>query len=235
MKHASVPVWLLLPMIAALAAASCSAGCRQPTMPPDASAASCVNPPVTLRQTFECLRAWRSQGSYEAVRSYVEPAAGEDLIDLLIVVDELMAANAGAQQAIRRACPQLDSRQCDLSYLEQYMGMFSKDVTYIRDVQKGDEGIVTVQVADRIPLVELRFRRQHERRGQPERWRYVPGETMPELVPLLRDVARALDRVTLVLSASKGMGPEEVRHEFEVRLRPRLRQIAAAATQASGH
>ena len=234
MRPSSTPPWLLLLASAILAVGFCFAGCRQPATPPDASATSCVNPPVTLRQTFDCLRAWRAQGSYEAVHSYVDPAASEDLIDLLIVVDEIMAANAGAQQAIRRVCPQLDTRQCDLSYLEQYMGFFSKDVTYIRDVQKGDEAIVTAQVADHMPLVELRFRRQRGPR-QSERWLYVPGETMPELVPLLRDVARALDQVTLVLSASKGMGPQEVRHEFEVRLRPRLKRIAAAATQASEH
>ena len=234
MRSPSAPVWPLLSASAILALVTCSAGCRQPTSPQEASAASCANPPVTVRQTFDCLRAWRVQGSYEAMRSYVDQDADEDLTDLLIVVDELLAANAGAQQAIHRTCPQLDTRQYDLSYLEQYMSMFSKDVTYIRDVQKGDEAIITVQVADRIPLMDLRFRRQHEPRGQPGRWVYVPGQSMPELVPLLRDVARVLDQVTLVLSASKDMGPEDVRHEFEVRLRPGLKRIAAAA-QAPGH
>jgi hypothetical protein len=161
------------------------------------------------------------------MRPYLDPKTGEGLIDLLVAMDELMAANAGAQAAIRRACPDMDPRRYDLSYIEQYMTFFSKDVEYIREQDKGDQAVVVVQVGGQMPLEELQFRRYREGRG-PSWWVYVPGGDVPQIVPLIREVTGALEQIRLVLSMSKKVSPEEVGNEFEIRIRQRILKKAAA-------
>ena len=187
----------------------------------------CVNPPKEIRETYDCLRAWHSRGAYGAMRPYLEPETAEGLIDLLVAMDDLMAANAGAQAAIHRACPGMDPSRYDLSYLDQYMTFFSKNVEYIRERDKGDRAEVIVQVGGRMPLEELEFRRYREGRG-PSWWVYVPGSDMAQITPLIREVAAALKQITIVLSASKQATPEQVGDEFEIRIRQRILKKAAA-------
>ena len=214
---------LLLTMIVATG----STGCREPRGDQAPSGDICINPPKEIRQTYDCLRAWHSRGAYTAMRPYLDPNTGEDLIDLLVAMDELLAANAGTQAAIRQACPELDPRRYDLAYIEQYMGFLSKDVEYVRERDKGDQAVVVVQVGGRMPLEELQFRRYRETRG-PSRWIYLPGSDVPQLVPLIREVAGALSQITLVLSTSKKATPEEVRNEFEIRIQRRIMKKVAA-------
>ena len=64
----------------------------------DASSAkpvsSSVTEPTSLRDTFDSLREWYARGSYSAMRPYIDPAYRDDVIDLLIVLDELLAENS---------------------------------------------------------------------------------------------------------------------------------------------
>lgn len=200
-------------------------GCRDTGTSTESVATPCIDSPVTVRQTFDCLRAWHAAGAYQAMRPYIDPSVGEEVLDLLIALDELMAANAGAQDAIRRACPQADLTRLDLSYLEQYMGLFSRDTTFLREIQKDDRTTVIAQIGDRLPLEELQFRREHVR-GQPGRWVYVPGRSVPKLVQLLRDMTRALDQITLVMADAKDVTPEKVMDEYRIRVVAKLRRYA---------
>ena len=161
------------------------------------------------------------------MRPYLEPASAEGVIDLLVAMDEVMAANAGLQAAIRRACPGAQAGRYDLSYLEQYMTFFSKDVEYVRERDKGDQAEVIVQVGGRMPLEELRFRRYQEDRGA-SWWVYVPGSDVTEIIPLIRDLASALKQITIVLSSSTQVTPEQVKDEFNIRIRQRILKKVAA-------
>jgi len=148
----------------------------------------------------------------------------------------VMAANAGAQDAVRHACPQADLARLDLSYLEQYMGLFSRDTAFLREIQKDDRTTVIAQIGDRLPLEELQFQREHVR-GQPGRWVYVPGRSVPGLVQLLRDMTRALDQITLVMADAKDITPEKVMDEYRIRVTGKLRRYAKllADTSAEPH
>ncbi len=203
-------------------------GCREPGDQAPFTE-TCPGPPKDVRQTFDCLRAWHERGSYAAMRPYLDPDTSEDLVDLLVAMDELTAANAGAQAAIRRTCPETDPARYDLSYLQQYLAFFSKDVEYVREKDKGNEAVVFVQIGGRMPLQELQFRRHREGRS-PSRWVYVPGGQVGQLAPLIRDVAGALSQIALVLSSSKNVTPELVRSEFEVRIRQRILKKAGLVT-----
>jgi hypothetical protein len=188
----------------------------------------CINPPKDLRETYDCLRIWHARGAYGAMRPYLDPAVGEDLIDLLVAMDELMAANAGAQFAMRRACPEMDSGRYDLSYLDQYMTFFSKDVEYVREQDKGDEALVTVQIGARMPLEELRFRRYREGTRGPSWWTYVPIGDVAQVIPLIREATGALKQISMVIDSNKKITPEEVGNEFEIRIRQKILKKAAA-------
>ena len=74
-------------------------GCERSEAPSDQPILSSVDGPTSLRSTFDCLREWYVRGSYSVMRPYIDPTCRDDVIDLLIVVDELLAANAGARQA----------------------------------------------------------------------------------------------------------------------------------------
>ncbi|HSW44086.1 MAG TPA: hypothetical protein VLM89_00775 [Phycisphaerae bacterium] len=213
------PAWSLL-LLAAVA------GCRDGETVFQPVADSCLKPPVTVRQTYDCLRAWHGRGAYGAMRPYIDPSAVDSLIDLLVAVDELMAANASALSTVARACPGMDDSRLDLSYLERYMDLFSRDVEFIREQQKGDQATMTIQVADRLPLIELRFRRAAVARND-FRWVYTPGRAVPELTNLLRDITGGLNQFALVLSHAEGMTPESVQREFDLRVMTRLRRHAA--------
>ena len=218
-------------MAAGLAAAG-YAGCRDAETSDVSPYAACVDPPATVRQTFNCLRAWHDAGAYGALRPYLDPDAGEEVVDLLVALDALMAANAGAQNAVRHASPDADAARLDLAYLEQYMGLFSRRTTFLRVIQKEEHTLVIAQVGDRLPLEEMRFRRHHVR-GQPGRWVYVPGTTPPGLVQLIREITRALDQITLVFADARDVSPESVLREYQIRVAGKLRRYATLLADAS--
>ena len=192
-------------------------GCERGDAASDQPVPSCADGPATLRDTFDCLREWYALGSYTTMRAYIEPTRCDDVIDLLIVVDELLAANAGARQAIQEACPQINPALFDMSALQnEYLDLFSRDMEVVRLDESDGKGTVTVQVGNRLPLAHLRFQK---RQG---RWIYVPGETSPELVGRLREIARAWDRLTLVVS-QRPHSPEEIMHEYRLRIQPKLK------------
>jgi len=151
------------------------------------------------------------------MRRYIDPASRDDGMDLLIVVDELLAANAGARQAIQESCPQIDPAIFDMSAIQnEYLDLFSRNMEVIRVDERDGRGTVTVQIGHRMPLMSLSFQRQ---RGH---WVYVPGETTPELVVRLREIARAWDQMTLVI-VSRPHTADEIMHEYRLRIQPRLR------------
>jgi len=173
--------------------------------------------PTTVRETFDCLRQWYVRGSYLAMRPYIDPVFRDDVIDLLIAVDELLAANIGAREAIQKSCPQIDPAMFDMSSLQnEYLDLFSRDVQVVRMEESDGRGTVIVQIGNRMPLTHLIFQQQQER------WVYVPGEMTTELAGRLREIAYAWNQLALVVSAKPHLA-DEVMHEFRLRVQPKLR------------
>ena len=50
-------------------------------------------PPDTVQATFQAMRDWYAQGAYARLRPHIDPAQRDNLIDLLVALDELLAAN----------------------------------------------------------------------------------------------------------------------------------------------
>ncbi len=227
------PISRSLLAILVVLAAIASHGCRDASESTVYAGPACLSPPVDMRQTFDCLREWHARGAYGAMRPYLDPETGEDVIDLLLAMDALLAANHEAQAVIRRICPEADLRRYDISFLQQHLEFFSTDLEYLRQQETDDRAVVTVQVAGRMPLQELHFRRHREQDG-PSRWLYVPAGQPGRLVPLVREIKRALNQVSLVLSTAGRATPKQVQNEFEIRVLRRIEKELASLSITRG-
>lgn len=184
--------------------------------------------PMSLAETYDFLRDAHAHARYGAIRPCLEPAQRNETVDLLITVGEFLAANEATLSAVRKSCPQMPTRQIDFSSIGDNLGLFSQHVERITVAEQGDRGIVTVQVAGQLPLVDLVFRRTG---GV---WRYVPGRGNPEVLQIIRQMREALDQIRRVALAGPHT-PREIEREYKLRLGRRLRrmaQIAEADAQA---
>ena len=180
-------------------------------------------PPLSLRETYDRLREWHANRSYLAMRPYIDSRSRDEVIDLLIAIDELFVANAAAQHAIAKACPGIPARRFDLAgQIADNLELFSKHVEFVSQQESGNRGTVMVQIAGRVPLAHVNFQR---RDGY---WVYVPGPVGPDLIPMIRAMADALNRIALVVS-NEPRTRGEIEAEYRLRIGPKLRRIGQLA------
>lgn len=208
-------------LLAALLALPGGSGCDgdSPLMtvkPPTASQ------PATVQDTFDAMRGWHRRGAYERLRRHIEPAGREGTIDLLVAVDELVAANRAALAAMQREFPGMDRRDYDLSFVLDNLDLFSREVEFVKVREHGDEAVVTAQVSRRLPLAEMIFIRHDGR------WMYQSGREQPEIIEHLRAITRALGQITLLIR-SGDLRAEQMPEEWRLRIQSRQEKIAQLA------
>jgi hypothetical protein len=172
--------------------------------------------PSTARDTFERLRDCRKTGAYAAMRPYIHDSGRDGMIDLLVAVDELVLANAAVQEAVRQVCPGTDAPY-DLSAVQDWLEIFSREVNLIDVKQTGDQATLTFQIARRLPVISTQFVRTD---GV---WQYVPAPDQAGVVRAVRQLTRALGQIELSLSKQPVLTPEQVREEYRTRLEPKLK------------
>ena len=182
--------------------------------------------PLSLSDTFHQLRTCLTERSYRAMEPYIDPTGRDEVIELLIAVDELLAANDAALQAARQACPDMDLQPFDMSSVADSLDLFSREVTYVACEESGDRGVVTANVSGRLPLDRIEFIRTDDT------WRYAPGPSWPTITPTIREIARALDRIVFVIS-SKPLTPDDIREEYRLRVAPKVRRLVASVASAA--
>jgi hypothetical protein len=212
-------VAVLLSLCCVLVPAGCN---RQKVDPLAATAAKLTSP----RAVYDQLRQWHVAHSYQNMMPWISPAARDDVLEQLVAVDELMAANTSAQVAITQSCPDVDPRPFDMSAMTNFLGLFSRDSEFIDEKIEGDTATVTVQVAGRLPLTYLDFQRYEGR------WVYLPGESVEDLAPGIRLLAKGLSRFATVVAAG-ACSPEKIASEFRYRVVPKLDAFRPRATTAS--
>jgi len=203
------------------------AGCRRDT--PTSVKAAVVTPPapLTLKETYDFLRSAYARRAFLAMRPFIDVDGCDQVIDLLIAVDELLAANAAAQKAVQAACPEFPLERTDLGQrLANNLDLFSRDMMYVDMEEREREGVVRVQIVGNVNRTELKFARQRER------WVYQPGQGTAALVPIIRDIAGALHRMGMVLGNQRKT-PEDINNEYLWQIGPRLKRISQLAATAS--
>lgn len=206
-----------------------AAGCREDGAPLLAKFDAPTGPPKSLRETFDFLRDAHARKSYLAMRPYIEPGERGNVIDLLMAVDELLAANAGALRAVARVSPEMPASRLDAApYILDTLGMFSREVEIIEqheDPQAGT-GEILLLIAGEPPPLSIEFKLLDGR------WVYAPGAGGGEIIAALRNRTKALARIEQALAVADRLTPAQVAEEYELRLRRRIRPaVEPVATQ----
>lgn len=206
-----------------------SAGCRRPT-PASADVEDYANPPdpavrswpASPLEAARLLRSWHAARRYTWLASAVEPQRAPLFIDTLIAVDRLLQANEDLCDAVRTRLGEHRVRRWNMDYMRNQLGLFSADVTLLREDVDGDEAVVTFQVAQRVPLGEAHFA---YRRG---RWWYRPDPGAAELPGILSELADVLHSIARRIRRDN-LPPEEIDREFRLRVGPVLRRVLEMA------
>jgi hypothetical protein len=184
--------------------------------------------PATIRETFDQLRQWHEAGAYSAMRPYIDAAGCEGTIDLLVAVDQLVAANAGFLAAVQRACPNMDVRPYDLAFTQDNLDLFSRRVDWVSIKEDGERAVVTAEVSGRLPLREIRFE------WQADRWVYVPGPEDKTVIAAIRQMTRSLNQIELVASTRKPTD-RQIHEEYRVRVLSKISKLKFSEVASSGY
>jgi hypothetical protein len=177
--------------------------------------------------TIEQLRGWRAARRYREMEPYIDPPGRIHFIDTLAAMDQVLAANRQAMKAIAELWGEHRVLAWDLSGLGAHLGVFSDEVSLIREDVDGDEATVIYQVGRTVPLNTARLRRIEGR------WVYLPGDSTAEFPRAMQRLARTLGEVAEAIYTQR-MPPDRIDQEYRLRVVPRLQALheAGAATDA---
>ncbi len=175
------------------------------------------------------LNEWHHARQYRNVEAWIVPEQDALLVDTLMAFNGLLDANRRAQERIAELYDEAAAKEFDLGELSDHLGMFSRNVSFRGERIDGNRAVVTVQVADRVPLEEYHFTRRDGR------WLYAPQGSvrdMPKMVGRLadgmEDFARGLQLGDVSL--------QEIRSDYRHLVLGRLeavREVLAASPESA--
>ena len=174
-----------------------------------------ADPVAALRDLRRCHHARQ----YRQMEGLVVEDRRNELIDALMGVDQLLAANRRLKELVAERIGPEAAPWWDLSLIENGLGPFSRDVEVVAVQVDESHASVTIQVAKRVPLLEMAFVRE-----PPGPWRYVPDPPIPGMAEQLRDLARNLDSLAEQLTDSTTT-PEQFERSFRRQVLPLLRSL----------
>jgi hypothetical protein len=191
-----------------------------------------AGPPKSLIDTITCIREAQARKAYLALRPYVDPDRRDQVIDLLLNADALLAANAAALQAVQHACPDFPRQEFDLSpAIVHSLGLFSQDVKVAppQEDRNKEENVVSINITagGRSLTTDVHFRL---RDGH---WVYVPGRDIEKLIPAFRELTKAIDCVTRSLLTAGPMSPRKVEYQYELFVAPPWNRLKSAVQDAA--
>jgi hypothetical protein len=215
-------LWVaILPLLSGF---TCQSGNSRPVMA-DSDLPS--GPPKSLRETFDHLRDAYQRRAYLALRPYMDPAHRDQAIDMLLAVDNLLAANSAVLKVLECVSPQTPRARLDISgVITANLEIFSKEVEVLSQHEDREAGraTLTIEIAGTPPPVDVHFRL---REGH---WVYVPGSAGgAEMIQALRELTKALERVARSLAVSGNASPEQALKEYQLFVLPKLRAMARVA------
>jgi len=139
------------------------------------------------------------------------------MLTFLMAVDDVIDANDAlcALAESRYGVP--SSRTWDLGVMRDNLGVFSASIELINERQRGATAEVTVQEADRVPLVHIHFERRDGR------WLYAAEEPPRALAVRLNRLAAAIRDVSARIE--QGDTYEEYVGAFFTKAMPQIREM----------
>ena len=160
--------------------------------------------------TLRLLRAHRDAGRFDQLRPYLLPEQRRYVIDLIQAVDRLDRGNDVLQAAVTRRFGPATARMFDRSGARNAIGVFSENVKLLTERLDGDTAVVAIQVADRVPLIDVRLTRHDDR------WVLQTDPPIPGMAAELAKLAEALVATARRLDQEKLTLPE-LRRELSLR------------------
>lgn len=194
---------------------------------PSAGQAAAGGGQSTVQESFEVLRGLARSHSYVDLRQYIEPGGSETVIDLLMAIDELEAAEAGARQQIQRCCTGTDPAMFDAPDFSHLLPFAAPGLVVQRVSETGDSACVEVASGGTCRRVEF------VRQGR--RWLYVPPAFPRDLPVAIRRLAGTIDRLSVALTATPKT-PTQLAQHCRIFIEPKARHaielagLPAAAT-----
>lgn len=115
--------------------------------------------PETPMETARLLRKLRTSGRLAQLRPYLPSDHCEAILDVILAVDQLAVAADELRSAVGDTIGEATADLYDFTSAANALELFSRDVELIDEQIRGDEASVVIQVASRVPLNTVRFRR----------------------------------------------------------------------------
>ena len=115
--------------------------------------------PDTPMETARLLRQLRTSGRLAQLRPYLAPDHCEAILDVILAVDQLAVAADELRSAVGDTIGEATADLYDFTAAANALELFSRDVELVDEQIRGDEASVVIQVASRVPLNTVRFRR----------------------------------------------------------------------------
>lgn len=168
----------------------------------------------------------RVAGGLGLVGHHVVPERRSHVLGLLQAMDRLLWANQVLQAAVVSRFGRATARVFDRSRAANAIGVFSHDVEVLDQQVDGDNAVVTIQIAGRVPLDEVKLvRREHRWLIQTDPPITGVADELHRLAEVLVDAARMLDKTA--------MTPVELKKELDLREAAIGRRIAELTGSAS--
>lgn len=164
---------------------SCGRPAEQCDAPPP-SRLSAGAPSLTPAETVRHLRRHLAEGRLSEVESFLLPDQRSEVMALLRAVSAVAGANESLQSAARERIGRAAARRVDRSQVVNAVGVFSRDVTVIDERIDSDTAVVTIQIADRLPLEQVQLIRTSQG------WQVRTDPPVPGLAGELRTFGRIL-------------------------------------------
>jgi len=199
------------------------AGCRRRA--PDSAGAQDASP-ADPADTLRSIRQWYQAGQYRLIEPYVVAERRTQLVDTLMAVDQVLGASRRLREVVSDQLGVDAAHAWDLSSLQYSMGPFSRDVEIIRSQQQDGRATVVIQVAQRIPLLDVQFVQE-----QGGRWQYAPDDPITGLSDGLRKLARSLNDLADDLVKTRLTRPQ-FKQRFDRQVLPRIDALAELSDTA---
>jgi len=186
---------------------------------------SLISSPSSPAETIRLVNQLRRTKRLKELGAYVVPEHRPAVIELIQAVDQLCLDNSVLQDRIRASGAAASAILFDRSEVANIIGVFSADVNVIREEVHGDSAVVTVEVAGRVPLEDVRMT------FADGRWMIRCDRPIPGLADELRNLGKALQRVGQAVQTRK-LSVEEIQHELDFWQQPAMERIAKLVENA---
>lgn len=197
----------------ALAIALVGGGCKRPV------SSEVAEDPRSPAETARAVHQYRVSGQLKRMEPYLLPEQRPHVIELLQAVDQLIAAQQVLRVAVGKHMGPATAEVFDEVETANMLGLFSKDVSILEERITGATAVVTIQVAGRVPLEQVRFIRHDER------WVLVEDAPIVGLAREIRNLADVHIAVARRLE-DRPMTVAQLQQELAMRRAPIQRRLA---------